>query len=355
MTKGKIEMKDVNSAIETHRIDRDGITLNTQKIAVAIPAYCEEKNIRGVLTSIPEYVDWIIVVDDASTDNTRQYVLEEQKRDNRIHCIIHNKNQGVGGATITGYKKAVELGAQVIVKMDGDGQMDPQKIKNLIYPLINYDADYTKGNRFFHVKDLKQMPTLRLLGNGILGFLVRICSGYWNLYDPTNGYTAIHSYIVQMLPLEKIHKRYFFESNMLLELYILRAKVKDIPIPSRYGSEQSSMNLFRVILTFPFLLFKGFVRRLVLSHILYNFTQVGLLFLIGLIFLIFGVTFGSVMWIQGYLTGVPATSGTVMLAALPSIIGCFMLIAAWISDLNMVPMESLIKEAIKNGVIEFDT
>jgi len=315
---------------------------NFKKLAVIIPAYCESKNILEVLKSIPDFIWAIIVVNDASTDDTEQIVLSYQTKDPRIHYISHDTNQGVGGATITGYKKALDLDADILVKMDGDGQMSAKHLKKLLHPLLNLEADYTKGNRFFHIDDLKQMPKLRLLGNSFLGFLVRFCSGYWNLYDPTNGYTAVHANVLRKLKLDQIQRNYFFETDMLIELNIIHAKIIDIPIPSKYADEESTMSLSLIVLTFPFLLFKGFLKRIFFNHILYNFTHVGLFFIAGIFPFVFGLIFGTMKWMESFLTQIPATSGTVMLSAFTISIGFLMLLCGLIVDIYMVPQVPLI-------------
>lgn len=202
-------------------LSKENFDLEKRHIAVVIPAYQVANKIREVLMKIPPYVRTIIVVNDASTDETENIVLSMARNDKRLVYLRNLTNKGVGGTVCDGYKKALELGADIIVKRDGDDQMDPRYLPNLIVPLIKEEADYTKGNRFFHTKELRKMPTIRLLGNGILGFLVRFCSGYWKIYDPTNGYTAINAKILRYLRLNQINSRFFFETDMLINLYII--------------------------------------------------------------------------------------------------------------------------------------
>ncbi len=228
-------------------------------IAVVIPAYKVQDHILGVLEGIPDWVKYIVVVNDASPDNTTEAL--KKCKDRRLHIISHEKNQGVGGAVLSGYSKAFSLGAEIAVKMDGDGQMDPAYLPALVSPILQGEADYVKGNRFIHSTELLQMPFLRRVGNVALTFFVKVASGYWDIFDPTNGYTALERSAYILLSKDKLSKDYFFESNMLLELRRIRAVVKDIPIPSRYGSEKSSLSIQKVLVTFPLRLVRGFFNR----------------------------------------------------------------------------------------------
>jgi glycosyltransferase involved in cell wall biosynthesis len=307
-------------------------------IAVVIPAYRVASYIQQVIMTVPSYVRTIIVINDSSPDETENIVLSLSRNDPRIVYLRHEFNKGVGGAVCTGYAKALELGADIVVKMDGDDQMDPKFLQNLIAPLMKGEADYSKGNRFYHAEDLRQMPFLRLLGNGILGFLVRFSSGYWNIYDPTNGYTAIRSQAIRRLRLDQVHKGYFFEISMLINLYLIKAKVIDIPIPARYGNESSSLRIGHVVAQFPGLLFNGFIKRIWLRHILFELSVVGLFFVLGSILFNFGVCYGIVKFIISTHSGIPATAGAVMLAALPLILGFILLVQAIALDIECVPV-----------------
>ncbi len=191
------------------------------KIGVVIPAYKVAKQICVVIQSLPSIVEHIIVVDDKCPYFSGK---EAQKlSDRRIEVLYHKQNTGVGGAVVTGYKKAMELGCDIVIKIDGDGQMNPSYIDKLILPLLKDEADYSKGNRFMNSNVLKNMPKIRLFGNSALSFLMKITSGYWNVMDPTNGYTAIRREVLEEIELNKISKRYFFESDMLIHLNIINA------------------------------------------------------------------------------------------------------------------------------------
>jgi dolichol-phosphate mannosyltransferase len=192
-------------------------------LATVIPAYQVEKNIGTVIKGLPRYIKHIIVVDDASSDSCTHLVTTAAKKDKRIILIRHDQNKGVGGATISGFQKALELGAQIVIKLDGDGQMDPACIPSLIQPLIEGKADYVKGNRFRDFQSLQQMPFVRRLGNLGLSFLTKAATGYWNIFDPTNGFFAIRSEILEQLPFDKLDHRYFFETSILSHLYLLDA------------------------------------------------------------------------------------------------------------------------------------
>lgn len=309
--------------------------MGSNTIAVVIPCYNVAEIIADVVKSVPDIVSHIIVIDDKCP--VRSGKVAEGIRDERVTVIYHEKNQGVGGAVVSGYKKAMELGCDIVVKMDGDGQMDPQHMESLIKPLVEGKADYAKGNRFRDFKALRTMPKIRLFGNNVLSFAEKIFSGYWNVMDPTNGYTAIHRRVLEDLSLKKISKRYFFESDMLLNLYLINARVQDISMPARYGDENSSLSVGGAILHFPSKLLRGFMKRIFLKYFIYDFNMASVYILLGVPMLIFGVVFGLYEWIQSYLTNTPKTAGTIMIAALPLIISFEMLLQAVNIDIHNVP------------------
>ena len=305
------------------------------KIAVVIPAFKVVDHIKDVISSLPREIDHIIIVDDHCPFSSGK----EAEKLNRQNVIVlyHDLNQGVGGAVITGYKKALELGCEIIVKMDGDGQMDPKYLNDLIAPLLKNEADYTKGNRFTYFKSLKSMPKARLFGNSGLSFLLKAASGYWNMMDPTNGYTAIHKRVLEKLNLEKISRRFFFESDMLINLNIINSVVKDIEMPARYEGEGSSLNVKKVLLQFPPKLLNGFIKRLFLKYFIYDFNMASVYLIIGLPMFIVSVLFGVVEWIDSISTGEPKPAGTIMLVALPIIISFQMLLQAIQIDIHSIP------------------
>ena len=305
------------------------------KIAVVIPAYKVKEFIKNLVLSLPPSIDLIIIVDDKCPESSGQEA--ERINDSRISVIKHERNMGVGGAVISGYKKALEAGCDIVVKIDGDGQMDPRYIPALIAPLINDDADFTKGNRFIDFKALKTMPKIRLFGNSILSFLLKIASGYWHIFDPTNGYTAIHRSVLEKLDLNKISRRYFFESDMLIHLNIINAVVWDVSIPAKYGNEISSLNISKIVFQFPPKLLKGFIKRIFLKYYIYDFNMASVYLLLGLPMFLFGVTYGILEWIDSIIHGVTKTAGTIMLSALPIIVSFQMLLQAINLDIHSIP------------------
>ena len=309
--------------------------MHKSKKAVVIPAYKVSEQIIEVVSTIPDMIDFIIVVDDACPEKSGKLV--EDAGIKKVTVIYHKKNQGVGDAVISGYKKAMELGCDIVVKIDGDGQMDPSHIEELIKPLENNEADYMKGNRFRNIDVIRKMPKLRLMVNNLLSFFVKVCSGYWNIMDPVNGYTAIHRRVLDKLKLDKIAKRYFFESDMLLNLYLINAVVKEFPMQAKYGTETSSLTAKHVLVQFPARLIYGLVRRILLKYYIYDFNMASVYILLGIPLFIWSIVLGSLEWIESARTGIARPAGTVILAALPLIISVEMLLQAIHIDINSFP------------------
>jgi glycosyltransferase involved in cell wall biosynthesis len=309
-------------------------------IAVVIPCYRVRDQILGVIRAIGPTVERIYVVDDAGPERTADLV-ESAIDDPRVRVLRHEKNLGVGGATMTGYEAAVADGATVIVKLDGDGQMDPARIPQFTAPIESGEVDYVKGNRFYDLDDLKSMPTLRLVGNSLLSFITKASSGYWDLFDPTNGYTAIHAKVAARLPYAKISKRYFFESDLLFRLNTMRATARDVPMPARYGAETSSLVVSRIVGEFLFKHLVNAGKRIFYNYYLRNFSIASIELVLGVTFLAFGTVVGVLEWIESARTNVTASSGTVMLAALPVIIGIQLLIAFLTHDMQGMPVDPL--------------
>jgi dolichol-phosphate mannosyltransferase len=318
--------------------------LENLNIIAVIPCHRVEAEIGVVIASLPSYLTHIIFVDDASPDRTAEIIEMAAKNDSRILLLRHKKNQGVGGAMITGFRKALELEADLVVKIDGDGQMDPVHLPKLLAPLVYKQADYTKGNRFHDFQALQKMPILRRFGNIALGFLTKAASGYWNLFDPTNGFVAIHGKVLAQLPLGRIDKSYYFETSMLAALYLMGAVVKDIPMPARYGTEVSSLSIHRSFFEFSAKLLRTFLRRLILKNLLYDFSMSSIYMLAGIPLLLFGLIFGISKWAQYSKMGMPAPTGTVMLPTLSVILAIQFFIAAIEIDLRSVPKEPLCQQ-----------
>ena len=315
--------------------------LRQHDIAVVIPCYRVEREINQVIASLPSYLKHIIVVDDASPDETAEVVRIHAQEDHRIILVRHENNQGVGGATLTGFRKALDLGAQIIVKVDGDGQMDITYLPDLLTPLIEARADYTKGNRFRDFQALQKMPLVRRMGNMALGFLTKAATGYWNLLDPANGFVAIRSNVLAQLSLDQIDRTFFFETSMLANLYLINAVVKDIPIPARYQGEISNLAIHKIVLEFPSKLLKTFIRRLILKNLIYDFSMASIYIFTGLPLLLFGLIFGITRWFYYASRDIPAPTGTVMLPTLSVLLGVQFMIAAIEIDLRSTPTESL--------------
>lgn len=311
------------------------------KIAIVIPAYRVERDIQQVLRNIPAYIKAIIVVDDASPDSSADLVAAAAKKDRRITLIRHPKNQGVGGAMVTGFRKALDLNAQIIVKLDGDGQMDPVHIPALVSPLIEGTADYVKGNRFRDFEALQQMPLIRRIGNLGLSFLTKAATGYWNVFDPTNGFFAIRADVLAQLPLAKIDKGYFFETSMLANLYLINAHVVDVPLPARYGKETSQLSIRRSLFEFPIKLARTFFRRILLKYYIYDFSILSLYLVAGVPLLLFGLIFGSIKWVEYASRNIPAPTGTVMLPTLCVILSIQILLSAIELDIKSNPQKPI--------------
>jgi glycosyltransferase involved in cell wall biosynthesis len=296
--------------------------------------------VLGVIDRIGPEVGWIIAVDDACPEKSGD-LIETQCKDPRVRVLRHEVNQGVGGAVLTGYTAALRLSADVVVKLDGDGQMNPDLIGRLAAPLLSGRADYVKGNRFHRISDVSEMPSVRLLGNAILSFLTKLSSGYWQLFDPTNGFTAIHRRLLAQLDMEKIARSYFFESDMLYNLNQLGAVVRDMPMRASYGDEVSGLRPMRMIGPFLRGNLRNLLRRLLYSYFLRGFSVASLELLIGLPLLLFGMIFGVGQWIASLISDTPATAGTVMLAALPLILG-MQLVLSWLNfDIASEPQSAI--------------
>ena len=310
------------------------------RIAVAIPCYKVTQHVLGVIAAIGPEVEAIYAVDDACPDGSGRFI-EEHNRDPRVRVLYNPQNLGVGGAIVTAYKAAIADGMDIVVKIDGDGQMNPALLPQFVRPLLSGAADYTKGNRFFRPESVQGMPPLRLFGNAVLSFLTKLSCGYWNIMDPTNGYTAARTCVLSELPLDKLEQRYFFETDMLYHLNTMRAVVHDVPMDAVYADEESSLKVSKVLPEFMLKHVNRFLKRYVSVYLLRDFNLGSLYSLLGLLLCAVGVLFGGWQWWRSSMTGLPASSGTVMVAALPLIIGIQFLIAFLHHDVERVPTEPL--------------
>lgn len=317
-------------------MSQSGEKLKLLKVAVVVPCYRVTEHVLGVLDAMPARVDRIFCVDDACPQKSGNKI-EKECDDARVTVLRHDTNHGVGGAMITGYKAALEADMDIVVKIDGDGQMDPRIMPRFLAVLEAGDADYCKGNRFYRAATLAGMPKGRLFGNAILSFLTKLSSGYWQVFDPTNGYTAIHAAALRLLPLEMVDRGYFFESDMLFRLNTIRAVVRDVPMTAVYNDETSSLNIRRVVAPFTLKHMRNFGKRLIYNYYIRDFNLASLEWPLGIVLFGFGFIFGLDRWIAAAMSDNVATAGTVMLAALPVLVGTQMILSAFNFDIQNVP------------------
>lgn len=310
--------------------------IGKKKIAVVIPCYKVKRHIVKLVQSIGSYVDFIIVVDDCCPEGSGKFLISKVKKNNLI-VIKNATNRGVGGAVKAGYIKALELKADLIVKIDGDGQMDPDLIPDFLYPLLDNLADYTKGNRFFYLSNLKKMPKKRVFGNSILSLINKISSGYWDLFDPTNGYTAINSKVLSKLEIDKIENGYFFESDILFRLNTIRAVVYDIPINAIYGDEESGLKIKKILV--PFILFhlRNFMKRIFYNYYLRDMSIASIELPLGLFLFLFGLIYGGYNWYKSASTLLATPTGTIIISAISILIGVQFILAFLAFDISSNP------------------
>ena len=305
-------------------------------IAVIIPAYKVSKQILNVLAKIGPEVEQIYVVDDACPERTGKLV-SEKCRDSRVQVIQSEKNLGVGGSVKVGFTAAINAGAKVLVKVDGDGQIDPFLIPQLVAPLLDGSADYAKGNRFFNVEKIKEMPVLRILGNLGLSFYSKLSSGYWDVFDPNNGFIAIRTETAKKLPFTKISDRYFFESDMLFRLNLTRAVVVDVPMEPIYGEEVSNLKVFSSFFEFSFKHSRNFLKRILYNYYLREFNLASIELLLGSFLIGSGLFVGGRGWIHSLKYGAPTQTGTLVLTAMTFLSGLQLLLGFFAYDISNIP------------------
>lgn len=306
-------------------------------ISIIIPCYNVANHIEEVILNIPSNISWIITVNDFSNDETETILLRLKQSNNRIIYIKHVANLGVGGALLSGFEKSIELKSEITIKMDGDGQMDASHIPSLIKPIIEDKADFVKGNRFRDFKALKAMPLSRRIGNLGLSFMIKAASGYWNIFDPTNGFFAIRIETLMNLDFKKIHKRYFFETSMLIELYYANAVVQDIPIKAKYGNEVSGLSRLKTLFEFPPKLFIALLRRIILKYFLFDFNIASIYILFGIPIFTSGFVYGLGNYIRYVNLHAAAPTGTVVIPTLLIILGFQLLLSAVSFDVSNYP------------------
>lgn len=299
-------------------------------LAVVVPAFRAAGTIGAVLRAVPGYADFIIVVDDASDDDLFREV--EKVGDPRVVYIRHEKNTGVGGSVVTGFKKALALSADLVAKVDADGQMDPAFLDRFAAAAVRFHCDYVKANRFGHLSALPAMPRSRLLGNLALSLLTKFASGCWNVFDPQNGFVLITRGMLKRLDLSALDRGYFFENSMLVNLNILRARIAEIYIPARYGGEASSMKIGSILASFPGKLARAFFRRMFQKYVFRGLSPVALLAAAGAGLMGWGALWSAAAWAKSAATSVPATAGTVVLGLLPLLLGFACMLQALVMD-----------------------
>ena len=298
----------------------------TPKIAVVIPCYKVSRHILKVISNIPQEVSTIILVDDQCPEKTGEFVAKNIN-DPRVTILINSINLGVGGATKAGYLEAIQHHADIIVKLDGDGQMNPEDIPKLTRVITDEKYNYAKGNRFFTIKNVKQMPIVRKFGNLVLSFMSKLSTGYYEIFDPNNGFTAIDSEYLTQLPLDDIDNRYFFESDMLYQLNLLGAKVSDIPLPTIYKDEHSSLSIWQSVIIFPKKHLINFIKRIIYTYYLRDFNIASVQLLVGTIFFWWGSALGLTTWLHNMKNGVSSATGTIMLVGILIITGVQLLLS----------------------------
>lgn len=306
----------------------------TETLAI-IPCYRVKDKVQHVLEALGSTMP-IICVDDACPEASGQFI--ESLGLPNVTVLYHENNLGVGGAMKTGYKHALaHSNAAIMVKVDGDGQMPVEQIPDLIHAIVEGKADYTKGNRFYYLRYLKGMPAIRLAGNAFLSFFTKLSSGYWDLMDPTNGFTAISRRKLEELDLDEIDNRYFFESDMLCKLYLLGTRIKDMPMPAKYADENSSLRPLQELGSFLKKNTRNTIKRIIYTYFVRDFNAGSLALLLSLVLGLWGSLYGVFNWLETFETGEARASGVVMLAALSVILAIQFLIFFLTVDIQNNP------------------
>jgi dolichol-phosphate mannosyltransferase len=313
----------------------DGSPDRAPVVAAVLPAYRTASSIRAVIDQIPVDIRHVIVVDDASPDGVGAAV--SALGDPRVFVCTHPTNGGVGAAMKTGFAKALELGADIVVKLDSDGQMDPALIPSFVTPLAAGRADLAKGNRFADLSVISAMPPLRRAGNLVLSFLVKAASGYWSLFDPCNGYLAISSDLLKKIRRDRLADRYFFEISLLCESYRARGVVVDVDMHPRYGDEISSLSPIRSLFEFSGRLLGRIASRIGFAYFLRDFTVVSVFISAGVPLMAFGILWSAYHWYRSVVTNVVASTGTVMIGTLAIILAFQLLLQAVVLDVQNEP------------------
>lgn len=311
------------------------LSLEGAGVWLVVPCYKVRGHILQVIAKTPAWFEGIVCVDDACPENSGDFI-EAENTDPRVVVVRLTRNQGVGGATLAGYAEAAKRGARVMVKVDGDDQMDLAYAAQLVAPILLGEADYAKGNRFTSISHLTAMPTVRVLGNAMLSFLAKLSTGYWNIFDPTNGYTAMEANVARLIMEKRVSRRFFFETDLLYHLGTLRAVVRDVPMPARYADEVSNIRIGQIVGPFALKHARNFAQRVIGQYFVRDFSAASLELVFGLFFLLFGGLY-AFSYFANRVPGQAASAGIVMLAALPVILGVQFLLQAMNYDVLNVP------------------
>lgn len=317
-------------------------SLKNLSIAVVIPAFKVSKQILDTINLIGPEVDHIVVVDDLCPESSGELV-RTQSLDPRVEVLFHDENLGVGGAMKTGYLRSLELKADVIVKIDGDGQMDSSKIPEMVRVIFEGEGDYVKGNRFFDIETVRSMPKTRILGNLALSFFAKFSTGYWRIFDPNNGFTAISSTALSRIQLGKVDNRYFFESDMLFRLNLARAVVIDFPMNARYGNERSNLKIRRVLFEFPLKHLRNFLKRVMYTYYLRDFTLASLELPIGIALTSFGLISGLLNFEASRDLNQATPPGTLILISMAVLVGVQLILSFFSYDIDSSPTKPISK------------
>lgn len=308
-----------------------------RRVAVVVPCYDVGDRLAGVLDALPRFVDIVVVVDDGSAEPVAAPL---RRPGPRVVTLRHDVNRGLARAMETGLRAALDLGADIVVKIDGDGQMDPAQMERLIAPIVAGQADIAKGNRFLRRSHLAGMPLARLAGNLALSFMSKLASGYWNVFDPTNGYVAVRRQVLEEIDLTRLGPGYFFEISLLCEAFLAGAVARDVPMPARYNGEKSSLSLRRAAMIFPFLLVRAYLRRMALQHVVRDFTPVALFLIAGASMLGAGLVYGTRTWLHSASLHQQTPTGTIVVVAMLVLAGFHLLVQALVMDIGSVPTRS---------------
>jgi dolichol-phosphate mannosyltransferase len=305
-------------------------------ISVVIPSYRVTSHILEVIKRIPDSVSHILVIDDACPDQSGRFV-EDNCQDPRVTVLRHEQNQGVGGAVLTGFKLAQQFKSDVIIKIDGDGQMDPALADTFAEPILSGEADYVKGNRFFYLDAAESMPVTRRIGNLGLTFISRFSTGYYSTSDPTNGYVAISGPLANNLPIEKLSKRYFFETDLLFRINTLGGVVVEIPHDAFYGEETSHLNASKEFFNFFKKNVSTYFKRLFYQYILRDFNLGSLLLFGGVTLGTAGLLGGIFAAFESWTTGQPRSGGALAILEVQIILSAIFLVGFLNFDVSREP------------------